>query len=125
ARSGAFFCAYWLARPEALPGVSGSACAPASAAASAVDWRFRFARYHEPTSRTSADIPSIETRKTTVRTSAWPLWFRFGVICLFSVVSVDELNGVCAEVRAAAPCGRRRDAVPDDLGEVASDRSAA
>src|SRR6059058_1231421 len=44
---------------------------------------------------------------------------------LLSVGSVDELNGVRAEVRARARGGRGGNAVPDDLGEVAGDRSAA
>src|SRR5213082_2160954 len=42
---------------------------------------------------------------------------------LLSVVSVDELNGVCAEVRAAPGWGRRGEAVPDDLGEPAGERA--
>src|SRR5439155_14927532 len=124
ARSGALSTAYWFARPGAFPGLSGSACAPARAAASAVDWSCRFARYHEPTSSTSAVIPRRETTKTTIRTRAWPLSVvRLGCMVSLSAVSVHELNGVCAEVRAAPGWGRRGEAVPDDLGEPAGERA--
>src|SRR2546422_3417524 len=36
-----FVCAYWAARSAACAGFSGSACAPASAAESAIAWRSR------------------------------------------------------------------------------------
>src|SRR5919197_4030956 len=71
-----FLLAYEDARLEACAVSSGSACAPARAAASAVDWVSRSARYQDPMSRTSAAIPSSTTRKTRVRTVAWPFWLR-------------------------------------------------
>src|SRR2546423_10430191 len=43
---------------------------------------------------------------------------------LLSVGSVDELNGVCAEVRTALAGGGRLQAVPDHFREVAGDASA-
>ncbi len=67
-----FLSAYSIARPVASPVDSGSACAPASAAASAVCCRARSERYHEPTSRTSAAIPSSTVMKTRVRTVVCP-----------------------------------------------------
>ena len=42
-----FLTAYWSADEVALPVSSGSACAPARAAASAVDCAARSARYHD------------------------------------------------------------------------------
>ena len=50
----------------------GSACAPARAAASEADCVARSARYHDPMSSTNAAMPSSTTRKTSVRTVAWP-----------------------------------------------------
>ena len=67
-----FLVVYWLANVPALAGLDGSACAPASAAASAADCVARSARYHDPMSSTSAAMPSSTTRKTSVRTVAWP-----------------------------------------------------
>src|SRR5438067_1634868 len=42
---------------------------------------------------------------------------------LLSVVSVHELNGVCAEVRAAASRGRGGESVPDHLREPSGEGS--
>src|SRR5205823_5524919 len=53
-----FLFAYCMARVLALAVSYGRACAPASAAASAVDCAARLVRYQEPTSRTSAAIPN-------------------------------------------------------------------
>src|ERR671931_2036516 len=71
-----FLVAYCWARLRALLVSYGRACAPARAAASAVDWVARPARYPEPMSRTSAAMPSSTTRNTTVMTVAWPLSLR-------------------------------------------------
>src|SRR3954466_11053751 len=51
-----FFVANEFASAVALPGLDGSAWAPASAAASTVDWLIRCWRNQEPTSRTNATI---------------------------------------------------------------------
>ena len=65
----AFLPAYSLASAVAFD-VSGSAWAPASADASAVDWAARCALYQEPASMTSAAMPISTVRKTTVTCSS-------------------------------------------------------
>ncbi len=67
-----FLFAYCTASAVAVAGESGSPCAPARAAASAVCCRALSARYQEPTSRTRAAMPQRTTRNTTVSTVAWP-----------------------------------------------------
>src|SRR3954452_164116 len=71
-----FLLAKLDASEDASAVLSGKACAPARAAESAVDWVSRSARYHEPTSRTRAAMPSSTVRKTRVRIVAWPVWLR-------------------------------------------------
>src|SRR5215210_193423 len=70
-----FFEAYDVARDLAVPVSPGSACAAASAEASAVDWAARCALYQEPTSTTSAAMPSITVRNTSIRTVDCPCSF--------------------------------------------------
>src|SRR5436190_5447117 len=76
ARPPPFLFAYCCASELAFAGSYGSVCAPARAAASAVDWVARSARYHVPMSRTRAAIPSRTVNQTTVRIVAWPLSLR-------------------------------------------------
>src|SRR4051812_18618510 len=68
----------------ALAVSSGSSCAPASAAASASDWRLRWSRYHDPTSMTRPAIPSRTTIQTAESTTAWPASSRHLLIARFA-----------------------------------------
>src|SRR2546423_4886837 len=71
-----FLFAYCCASEVAFAGSYGSTCAPARAAASAVDWVARAARYQVPMSRNRGGIPSRTGQKTTVRAAGRPLSLR-------------------------------------------------